>query len=377
MKKVALLGVLISMFISNTALADVLPEGVKSVPVCAYFDNTASVLDTMAVYGYETAPGGEKVDFSSFIANECFTLGYKFNSYNVYGVTAAHALSITNFDTYNPSTDPEAYPTNIQPEIGQKAIVDTSNIERYENVYHIVELDVAGKHLIIEPVKTKTYSTGVTEPVITEGVITPIVETPTLYEDVFTDVPSTDPNYTAIKYLKDNGIVGGYPDGSYKPDNTINRAEFTKIVIGAISTETERTNCEAHYTVEGNFNVTLFNDVVFAMVGGNAPEWYFDYVCLAKLNNIVGGYPDGTFLPANDINFVEGAKIIVEALNYQTTASTPWYKTYVEVLETNHAIPTSITTFAHKLTRGEMAEIMYRLKATVNTLPSNHYSDLQ
>ena len=377
MKKVAILGVLISMFISNTALADVLPEGMKYVPVCAYFDNTASVLNTMAVYGYETAPGGEKVDFSSFIANECFTLGYKFNTYNVYGVTAAHAATITDMTTYNPSTDQEAYPTNIQPVVGQKLILSTSNIERYENVYHIVELDVTGGHLIIEPVKTKIYTTGVTEPEVIEGVITPLVETPTLYEDAFTDVPSTNPYYTAIKYLKDNGIVSGYPDGSFKPNNTINRAEFTKIVTGAIYPAQDITDCYNNFVLPNDFNVTLFSDVVFAMVGGNMPDWYFDYVCIAKHNNIVSGYPDGSFKPANDINFVEAAKIIVEANNYPTTESDPWYKRYVEVLEANQAIPTSITRFDHKITRGEMAEISYRIRAGIHNLPFNMYSDLQ
>jgi hypothetical protein len=377
MKKVVMLGVLISMFMTSTAFADVLPAGIKYVPVCAYFDNTASVLNTMAVYGYETAPDGSMVSISSFIANECFTTSYKFNTYKVYGLTAAHAQDILQYDPYIPSDDQEAYPTNIQPEIGQKLISDTSNIEKYENVYHIVELNTTEGHLVIEPVKTKIYTTGVTEPEITEGVITPIVETPTLYEDAFTDITSTNSYYTAVKYLKDNGIVGGYPDGSYKPDTTINRAEFTKIVVGSIiNSPDELTNCEAHYASQSSYMLTLFTDVEFAMVGGNIPDWYFDYVCIAKLNNIVSGYPDGTFQPAQEINFVEGAKIIVEALNLPTTASTPWYKSYVDVLDTNHAIPTSITTFAHKLTRGEMAEIMYRLKANVTNLPSNTYADL-
>ncbi|MBN2306964.1 S-layer homology domain-containing protein, partial [Candidatus Peregrinibacteria bacterium] len=37
---------------------------------------------------------------------------------------------------------------------------------------------------------------------------------------------------TAINYLREQGIVQGYDDGSYKPDSTINRAEFMKIVMG-------------------------------------------------------------------------------------------------------------------------------------------------
>jgi hypothetical protein len=37
----------------------------------------------------------------------------------------------------------------------------------------------------------------------------------------------------SVEYLKENGVVQGYDDGSFKPENLINRAEFTKIIVGA------------------------------------------------------------------------------------------------------------------------------------------------
>ena len=368
------------MLMASTAFADVLPEGTKVVPICAYFNNTASVLDTMAVYGYETAPGGAKVDFSSFIANECFTTSYKFNSYKVYGVTAAHALTISNFDTYNPSTDQEAYLTNIELEIGERIVDDASTIERIENEYHIISLDTEAGRLMIEPVRTKIYMTGVTEPEITEGSITiPGYDTEEPAEDVFNDVTSTNKYYDALKYLKDNGIVGGYEDGSFKPENTINRAEFTKIVVGSIITSPdELTNCEAHYASQSSYMLTLFTDVEFAMVGGNIPPWYFDYVCVAKLNGIISGYDDGSFKPDDKINFAEASKIVTEAMGYQMlTDTTPWYMGYIKELANRNAIPTSITSFGQYITRGEMAEIMYRLKAEVTNLDSKTYEELK
>jgi hypothetical protein len=49
----------------------------------------------------------------------------------------------------------------------------------------------------------------------------------------FSDVSSGHVNYDAIKYVQDNGIVSGYQDGTFKPDKTINRAEFTKIIVAA------------------------------------------------------------------------------------------------------------------------------------------------
>jgi hypothetical protein len=194
---------------------------------------------------------------------------------------------------------------------------------------------------------------------------------------IFSDVDTDSPYYDALSYLKDNGIVSGYPDGSFKPDKTINRAEFVKIVSGSIATPDELSNCAAHYANQADYMLTLFTDVTFAMVGGNAPEWYFDYVCIGKLNGFIGGYPDGSFRPANEINFVEAAKIVVEAAAIETAASDPWYARYVNLLADRGAIPTSITAFDQKITRGQMAEIMYRLRTKVTDLPSRSYSDLQ
>ena len=113
------------------------------------------------------------------------------------------------------------------------------------------------------------------------------------------------------------------------------------------------------------------------MVGGNAPEWYFDYVCVAKHENIIGGYPDGSFKPAQEINFVEAAKIIGLAMGLRSETTDPWYKGYVDVLAAKNAIPVSITMFDQKITRGEMSEMIYRLRSEVTNLSSHTYSDLK
>jgi 2-keto-4-pentenoate hydratase/2-oxohepta-3-ene-1,7-dioic acid hydratase in catechol pathway len=133
----------------------------------------------------------------------------------------------------------------------------------------------------------------------------------------------------------------------------------------------------AHYASQNSYMATVFTDVAFAMVGGNAPEWYFNYVCLAKLKGFVGGYPDGSFRPTQKINFVEAAKIITIALGYEISPSTPWYKTYVEQLDAKNAIPTTIKSFNQNITRGEMAEMIWRIKAQVMDLSSTHYGDLK
>src|SRR3989338_4055668 len=61
-----------------------------------------------------------------------------------------------------------------------------------------------------------------------------IVFLPTIALASFPDVPTNHPNREAIEYVQAQKIVGGYPDGTYQPNKTINRAEFAKILEESI-----------------------------------------------------------------------------------------------------------------------------------------------
>ena len=383
MKKYLIIPIILLSLGVHTVLADVLPPGKKAVQVCAYFTNTAAMLNDIAVVGFETAPDGTRVDLSQFIANECFSPGYKFNNYSVFGMAPSN-VGVLDSLTYEPPADPNAYRTNITLEMGTMYVPTSSKLESVKNAYKIVSLDTAKSKLIVEPVQTEKTYAGESSPTIVKGVISKLADgdtTPTVDTSsdskVFTDVAANSPYNAALAYLKEQGIISGYADGSFKPNNTINRAEFTKIIAGAVSTETELNDCMANYASQNSYMATVFTDVAFAMVGGNEPDWFFNYVCVAKQKGFVGGYKDGSFKPSQNINFVEAAKIITAALGYKTSTTTPWYKTYVDQLDAKNAIPTTIKSFNQNITRGEMAEMMYRLKAGVTNMTSAQYSDLK
>lgn len=375
---------------ANLALADILPPGQTVVPVCASFSNTESMLDTMAVYGYETGVTGEKVDFSSFIDGECFKPGYKFNTYKVYGVKTEHALKIKaeiEAGTYDPSKDTEAYPTSIQPEMGDKYVATPSTLTEIKNIYKIIGFDEEKHVLTIEPLRTEQYDSALQAPTVIEGKATP-VNGDIITDDnggsghntgdtVFNDVDSSSPYFNALKMLKEGNVISGYPDGTFKPGNTINRAELAKIIVGAAFTPDDISGCMAFYVNQSSVKVDLFTDVSLDYNDKAGPPWYLDYVCVGKHNGFIKGYPDGSFKPAQDINFVEAAKIIVGGFGEIVMPGDPWYKAYVDELAGKNAIPTTITTFSQKITRGEMAEIIYRMKANVTTLPSQKYADLK
>ncbi len=185
----------------------------------------------------------------------------------------------------------------------------------------------------------------------------------------FTDVEPSSPFAEAIEYIRTKGIVQGFADGTYQPDKSIARAGFIKIVVEAKYSDTEISNCIDENSSESQ-NV-FFPDVP-------AAEWFAPYVCVAKVNDIIKGFPDGTFHPEKEISFVEAAKIIANTFSdSELTDGDPWYQPYVTELETVAAIPTSIETFEQLITRGEMAEIIYRILEKVTDRESRGYEALQ
>ena len=181
----------------------------------------------------------------------------------------------------------------------------------------------------------------------------------------FSDVSLSHPNYNAISHVKTEGIVSGYPDGTYRPDSVINRAEFTKIVM------------------EANFSTNTINMCnptrTYSFSDAGKEDWYSKYLCSAVQNKIISGYDDGTFRPAASINFAEAAKIVAttdlieKSIRYgkrlPPAGDGPWYEQYVQYLSDNNAVPASIKSNDKLITRGEMAEIIYRLQVDIGSIP--------
>lgn len=111
----------------------------------------------------------------------------------------------------------------------------------------------------------------------------------------FPDVSSDHNNYTAIKWMFNEGIVEGYPDGNFKPENSVNRAELMKMVV----------LMQPDVEIGGNY-IDCFPDV--------QEEWFAPYVCYALELGWIEGYPDGSFKPENYVNRVEAVKIILNSM---------------------------------------------------------------
>lgn len=175
----------------------------------------------------------------------------------------------------------------------------------------------------------------------------------------FPDVPVDTTHYGAVKYLKEKSVIGGYPDGTFKPGNDINRAEALKIVLLA-----------SGFT-PGEQGTENFPDV-------NPEDWFSPYVAKGVSSNIVKGYDDGTFKPATNINVAESLKIILLAFGinagdppqsgpYPDVDSMSWYSTFASYAKTKQFIWTMDDGKLHaerNITRGEFVQIIYRLMYT-------------
>jgi hypothetical protein len=120
-----------------------------------------------------------------------------------------------------------------------------------------------------------------------------MISTPSTY--AFIDIRSGSQLETYVNDLSAKGIISGYPDGSFRPEQTINRAEALKIIFETIGISAD---------ADSNSG---FPDV-------SKTEWYAKYVTKAKQNNIVGGYPDGRFRPGQEVNRAEFVKMALSAL---------------------------------------------------------------
>jgi hypothetical protein len=169
------------------------------------------------------------------------------------------------------------------------------------------------------------------------------------------------PYTNAINFVYEQGTISGYPDGFFRPQFLINRAELVKIMVNSTL------DPEAIFTDE------LFPDVP-------ASEWFAPYVSTAARHQIVSGYPNGTFQPGNRITFVEAAKIIALALELPIEENSDpeahWYEGYVEALESRGAIPPTIHYLDHEVTRGDITEILYRIQKNLTEKDSVSYSTL-
>ena len=110
----------------------------------------------------------------------------------------------------------------------------------------------------------------------------------------FSDVSADKWYNNAVSTLSNMGVIGGYADGTFRPDAPISRAEFAKIAVSF----TQNT---------GSATYNYFTDV-------KTTDWFAPYVTAAKDAGLIEGYSDGSFKPESKITRAEACAIVNRTL---------------------------------------------------------------
>lgn len=143
----------------------------------------------------------------------------------------------------------------------------------------------------------------------------------------YSDLSTTHTNYKSIAYLSEKEVLQGYEDGTFLPENQINRAEFFKILVASLDVE-----------IDPEIYQNCYPDV--------HDEWYAPYICYGTEQGWIQGYDDGYFRPEQTVNKVEAVKMLLESrsistndltlLNYDLVPYTDietdeWYYPYLQI----------------------------------------------
>lgn len=100
----------------------------------------------------------------------------------------------------------------------------------------------------------------------------------------------------AVMELSELGIVNGYEDGTFRPDNPVTRAEMSKLTVAALG-------------LDPSTGTTQFTDM-------DQAKWAIPYVGYAESLGIVKGYGNGKFGPNDKVTYDQAITMIVRMLGY-------------------------------------------------------------
>ena len=140
----------------------------------------------------------------------------------------------------------------------------------------------------------------------------------------FNDVNDSDWYAPAVNYLAKNGIIQGYSDGNFRPSQTITRAEFAAIAI------------RFDKIIDSGMNA--FSDVPYS-------HWSMEYINTAAEKGWVTGFPGGVFKPDDVVTRAQVVVVVNRMLDRKIDAADvpdsaaqyndvpPTYWAYADVME--------------------------------------------
>lgn len=173
-----------------------------------------------------------------------------------------------------------------------------------------------------------------------------------------TDLDTGSKYYKAISSFITEGVVKGYDDNTFKPENNVSRAEALKIIVEGFNLSNE---AQSEIT---------FPDV-------SEDEWFAKYVAIGLNLEIVKGYDDGQFKPGNNVRMAEALKmaLVAKGVNigelsfeefHPRVSSSDWFGPMFSYAFNNNLIDLENDGSLDPgkvLTRAELVDLAYRVKS--------------
>ena len=168
----------------------------------------------------------------------------------------------------------------------------------------------------------KLFLSAMTMSLLVPAMVAPMPTEAKVEEVSFTDVTENHIYYDIIYEMKKEGIINGYPDGTFKPSQEIKRSHVVSLLARALPLEPVREGKE-------------FKDVP-------SSHYYYEDIQKAYRAGIIDGNKDN-FYPEQTLTRVQMAKILTNAFDLQVKAeydfadvpSTHWGNQYVRALYSN------------------------------------------
>ncbi|WP_235964317.1 S-layer homology domain-containing protein [Pseudoflavonifractor gallinarum] len=161
----------------------------------------------------------------------------------------------------------------------------------------------------------------------------------------FSDIGDADVS-EAVSVLSSLGIVSGYSDGTFRPSETLTRAQFATLAVLA----------EGHgdQVAESAYR-TLFSDLP-------ASHWAAPYVNLAQSEGLISGYGNGRFGPDDPVTIGQAVTIVLRLMGYGEEDVAPfWPQDYLSKGADLGLLEGVRPQADAAMTRGEAALLLYAM----------------
>ncbi len=192
-------------------------------------------------------------------------------------------------------------------------------------------------------------------------------------ESPFSDVDTSTSQGKAIVEMYEKGYLNGYGDGTFKPENSITRAELTRVFNQVFGYSLDEAAAA---------QMTDFSD------NADSEAWYYNDVRIAQSNGYINGFEDGSFRPQSNFTREQTCTVIFRAANLESPEiafeiSDPvseWAKAYVNANISSGVFSLEAdNTFRAKenITRAEACEALAKfIKTETGTAEITTASDL-